>query len=101
MNAPTWHFRQMAPAEIAVDPIQGEFFTTEALESAVDALARECIQNSLDAAANDAPIHVRFFVSGKEGAVPPDRAEVYLRGLREHLKPRQRNAEGSQGPQRA
>jgi hypothetical protein len=40
----------MKPGEINVDPIEGEFFTTEAIGSVTDALVRESIQNSLDAA---------------------------------------------------
>ena len=47
---PQWRFREMQPGEINVDPIEGEFFTTEAIGSITDALVREAVQNSLDAA---------------------------------------------------
>ncbi len=39
----------MTRGEINVDPIEGEFFSTEVLGSLPDALVREAIQNSLDA----------------------------------------------------
>ena len=55
-----WKFREMSRGEINVDPIEGEFFATEALGSLSDALVRESIQNSLDAKAGTGPIKVRF-----------------------------------------
>jgi hypothetical protein len=57
---PQWRFRAMQPGEMNVDPIEGEFFTTEALRSVTDALVRESIQNSLDASAGSDPVTVRF-----------------------------------------
>jgi len=46
---PQWQFRRMHPGEMNIDPIESEFFSTEALESLADALVREAIQNSLGA----------------------------------------------------
>jgi hypothetical protein len=46
---PTWSFRKMEMNELNIDPIQEEFFNTEALPSLADALIREAIKNSLDA----------------------------------------------------
>ena len=67
-NRPQWRFREMTPEEINVDPIEGEFFTTEALGSLNGALVREAIQNSLDAAVGNRPVTVRFsFVKIKTG----------------------------------
>lgn len=40
--------------EINVDPIEGEFFNTEAIASISDALVREAIQNCLDASLEEA-----------------------------------------------
>lgn len=57
---PQWRFREMQPGEINIDPIEGEFFTTEALGSLNDALVRESIQNSLDAKIGSGPVTVRF-----------------------------------------
>ena len=62
---PEWQFREMQPGEMNVDPIGGEFFATEAIGTLTDALVRESIQNSLDAAAGKEPVKVRFsFFSG-------------------------------------
>ena len=44
-----WHFRPYAPGEKTRDPIQGEFFATDAIRNPAEALIREGIQNSLDA----------------------------------------------------
>ena len=52
----------MERGEINIDPIQREFFTTEALEGGIaEALVRETIQNSLDAAREGCKVHVRFW----------------------------------------
>ena len=83
---PQWRFRKMRPGEINVDPIEGEFFTTEAVGSFNDALIRESIQNSLDAAEGEGPVTVRFSFyseSKKDAAV-----DAYLNGLHPHLNAR-------------
>ena len=84
---PQWQFREMQPGEINVDPIEGEFFTTEAIGSITDALVRESIQNSLDAAQGNAPVTVCFsFFSrpnpGYDGNVI---SKKYFDGLSPHL----------------
>lgn len=48
-----WHYRVKAPAEKVRDPIQGEFFSTEAIKNPADALVREALQNAMDAALRD------------------------------------------------
>lgn len=48
-----WHYRVKAPDEKVRDPIQGEFFSTEAIKNPADALVREAIQNALDARRKD------------------------------------------------
>jgi hypothetical protein len=84
---PQWRFREMQPGEINVDPIEGEFFTTEAIGSITDALVRESIQNSLDAAQGSGSVIVRFsFFSkpnpGYDGNVI---RKKYIDGLSPHL----------------
>ncbi|MBW1799885.1 MAG: hypothetical protein JRJ85_04065 [Deltaproteobacteria bacterium] len=76
----------MSRGEINVDPIEGEFFTTEAIGSITDALVREAIQNSLDAAAGKGPVKMRFsFFSGPEKGDGEIR-NLYLDGLGPHLQ---------------
>ena len=85
-NDPQWQFRKMRPGEINVDPIEGEFFTTEAVGSINDALIRESIQNSLDAAESEGPVTVRFSFHSepKKDAV----VDTCLKGLSPHLNAR-------------
>jgi hypothetical protein len=80
----------MQPGEMNVDPIEGEFFTTEALRSITDALVRESIQNSLDAAAGGEPVTVRFshHLSPTAGFDSTDLRKLYIDGLSPHLHSR-------------
>ena len=77
----------MRPGEINVDPIEGEFFTTEVIGSINDALVRESIQNSLDAAAGSDPVTVRlsFYNSPSLRSNHKDVITMYLEGLTPHL----------------
>jgi len=80
----------MQPGEINVDPIEGEFFTTEVIGSINDALVRESIQNSLDAAAGSDPVTVRlsFYNSPSLRSNHKDLISRYLDGLNPHLHAR-------------
>jgi len=57
----SWRFNMMTPGDLNVDPVEHEFFATETLGGVTDAIVREAIQNSLDAAA-DEKVRVRFFL---------------------------------------
>jgi hypothetical protein len=84
---PQWRFRAMQPGEMNVDPIEGEFFTTEALRSITDALVRESIQNSLDAADGGGPVTVRFSHHPHPiaGVDADELRRCYIDGLAPHL----------------
>ena len=84
---PQWRFRAMQPGEMNVDPIEGEFFTTEALRSITDALVRESIQNSLDASAGSDPVTVRFshHQNPIAGVDSSELRKLYIDGLSPHL----------------
>ena len=82
---PEWRFRAMSRGEINVDPIEGEFFTTEALGSLSDALVREAIQNSLDAASPGEKVRVIISFCHPKQRLIPSKIEEYLKGLRTHL----------------
>lgn len=86
MNRPEWRFRRMHPGEMNVDPIEGEFFSTEALDSLADALVREAIQNSLDARRPGECLRMRFAFSGADDALDADRTGAWLTGLMPHLR---------------
>jgi hypothetical protein len=85
---PQWRFREMQPGEINVDPIEGEFFTTEAIGSITDALVREAVQNSLDAARGQEPVTVRFSFFSRPNPTFDTRVirKRYIDGLSLHLK---------------
>lgn len=85
MKQPTWKFRQMSRGEINVDPIEGEFFSTEILGSLSDAVIREAIQNSLDAGTPGQQTKIVITFSSPDQRLDADATERYLRGLREHL----------------
>ena len=79
-----WHFRPMSKAEINLDPIQGEFFTSQDI---ADRLVRETLQNSLDAAIDSHnPVTVRFTLRN-DCSSNVARSGKYFIGLRPHLEP--------------
>lgn len=86
-----WHFRKMSPSEINQDPVEREFFGDEPINVR---LAREVIQNSLDASiakkthadrVAGPPVRVRFSLAGLTRPLPAHRAHLYFEGLSEHL----------------
>ena len=85
MSDPYWHFRRMHPGEMNVDPVEGEFFATEVLDSLTDALVRESVQNSLDARRPDTVLHMRYALSGADGALDGSQRRRRLDGLGVHL----------------
>ncbi len=86
MEIPRWEFRRMSRGEINIDPIEAEFFSTEALGSLSDALVREAIQNSLDASLPGEKVKVIIFFSSPSQYIDPLRNEKYLKGLEKHLR---------------
>jgi hypothetical protein len=86
MVYPNWKFRKMNKGEMNVDPIEGEFFSTEALGSLPDALIREAIQNSLDASIPGEQVKVVITFSSSEQNLQPSRSEKYVKGLKSHLE---------------
>lgn len=73
-----WHFNQPTRGAINREPIVGEFFSTDVIRNETEALVRESIQNSLDAACDEATVKVRFFVSGTSAALPPEKMSLYM-----------------------
>ncbi len=86
-----WHYRVKAPNEKVRDPIQGEFFSTEAIKNPADALVREAIQNALDAALKDGNgllkdiLKVRFFLATGKHAMPGQQAAAWFDGAWDHF----------------
>ena len=82
-----WHFSPKRPSDKTRDPIAGEFFSSDAIKNAGEALVREGIQNSLDARLDkDAGVaRVRIYVSGKRGAIAARDMERWTDGIWPHL----------------
>jgi hypothetical protein len=79
-----WHFRPLVPGETTRDPIVGEFFATEAINNAGEALVREGIQNSLDAAIEE-PLHVRLFLATGQHGLSAKQAAPWFEGAWKHM----------------
>jgi hypothetical protein len=80
-----WFFRKKRPGEKIRNPIQGEFFATEAIEGPAQALVRESVQNSLDAASGTGPVRVRILLADGEHALPADRVAGLFDGAWPHF----------------
>lgn len=77
-NTMRWHFNRPLRGAINREPIVGEFFSTDVIRNQTEALVRESIQNSLDAARNGETVRVRFFISGPAAALPPEKMSRYM-----------------------
>lgn len=77
----TWRFPPMNPGDLNIDPIEHEFFATETLGGITDALVREAIQNSLDAAAEEKVV-VRLALGRADDAA----RSQYLEDLWRHVE---------------
>lgn len=82
----SWRFNTMRPSDKAREPIQGEFFATDAISNPGEALVREGIQNSLDARRSCEKVMVRIRVSGTNAAVKRQAVAPFLVALDEHLQ---------------
>jgi len=72
-----WHFIPRRPCDRARDPKNDAFFTAESLENLSEALIREGIQNSLDAAKRDAQAReVRIRIAYVSAPSPEARLEL-------------------------
>ncbi len=78
-----WRFKQLTRNDTLQNASHLEFFHNEALQSAVDALAREDIQNRLDARGRNTPrVEVRYRLCGPVAA---GRHDEWFKGLASHL----------------
>jgi hypothetical protein len=75
----------MNPGEMNIDPIEAEFFSTEALGSLADAFVREAIQNSLDARRNGEKLKIRILFPAPLAMPGQEEKADYMAGLLEHF----------------
>ena len=82
-----WKFREMQKSEIAVDPVQTQFFTTNIVGGLSSALVRESLQNSLDARLRSEESTKPVFVEYRFLEIKVDKFILELfDGLLEHLR---------------
>jgi hypothetical protein len=79
-----WHFRKKSAGEKIRNPIQGEFFAQDAISGPAQALVRESVQNSLDAANGSGPVRVCLTLVAGAAALPPDRVAGVFDGAWPH-----------------
>lgn len=86
----TWCFMPQRPGETTREPIQGEFFATEAISNSAAALVREGNQNAMDAGRTGEKTRVRIYLSGTgEKAAAPKKMAPYLSGVWPHYRAHQ------------
>jgi len=88
---PEWTFYEWRTGPRQRDPIQGEFFATEAIRDPSEAMVREGTQNTLDAAASvDGVAQTRVRITLSTGSRAAVSAEVapFFRGVWPHLSAR-------------
>lgn len=75
-----WHFSKKRPSDKTRDPVVAEFFSSDAIKDAGEALVREAIQNSLDARpeGHAGAVKVRIFLSGDANALPAAQCERWF-----------------------
>lgn len=76
-----WRFTPKSPGERTRDPISSEFFASDAIKNAGEALIREAVQNSLDARIDqeNGKVRIRVYVSGEKGALSPQAHSRWFR----------------------
>ncbi len=82
-----WHFSRKRPSDKTRDPIASEFFASDAIKDAGEALVREGIQNSLDARIDKGGVcRVRIYVAADQGPIDQQKYERWFRsGLTHYL----------------
>jgi hypothetical protein len=83
-----WRFSPKRPSDKTRDPVVAEFFSSDAIKDAGEALVREAIQNSLDARADrvNGKARIRIFISGDEEALQPESHEFWFESAWPHYE---------------
>jgi hypothetical protein len=68
-----WYFKELQPGDTTRDPIQGEFFATEAISNTAAALAREANQHTMNAGRDGEKNRVRIYLSAPATRPPRPR----------------------------
>ena len=81
--SPQWFFDKVLPGVMERNPVSEEFFTNG---TRLEAVIRESIQNSLDAADEcNEPVAVRIYLSGEEDKLPLEKLQRYFTGEKQRF----------------
>lgn len=80
-----WTFKKAGPGDRARESQVEKFFNSDAVANRANAIVREGIQNSLDAAPDDAVVRVSITIGVWSEAEAAERLATYAKGLDEHL----------------
>lgn len=83
---PHWYFTQARPGDRARESQVEKFFRSDALANRAEAIVREGIQNSLDAAEDGRHVHVRLVLGECTAAETAEKWARYGNGLADHAK---------------
>lgn len=82
----SWMFKEATPGDRARESKVEDFFKSDAVRNRANAVVREGIQNSLDAAPNGVRVRVRIHIGGWSGPQVDERLPAYERGFAEHVE---------------
>lgn len=85
---PSWRFFSPSKQDKPRNPSQNQLFqTARSIDSLLNALIREAVQNALDQASDPgAPVEVRITTSHADGGLAPHEAAPYFQGIWPHLE---------------
>jgi hypothetical protein len=81
----SWAFKEATPGDRARESQVEKFFSSDAVANRSNAIIREGIQNSLDAAPDGVVVRVRVKVGTWDAQTATNRSPIFESGFREHL----------------
>lgn len=81
-----WHFKEATPGDRARETQVEKFFNSDAVANKANAIVREGIQNSLDAAPDNVSARVRITVGAWPAEETAKRLKRYFDGFEEHFE---------------
>lgn len=85
MGTIKWHFNELPRGSKIREPVNSEFFATDAISNPGEALVREGIQNSLDAARAGEIVLIRIYLSGAVNGLSPEKLVPFTADMWGHL----------------
>lgn len=93
-----WHFNSLIPGQKIRESVQDEFFAADVIRGAAEALIREGIQNSLDAAQDGQRVRVIIALRNLENGDGLRALQGFFRGAWEHFAAADNGLTDAPGP---